>query len=435
MLRPGSFLASLLPFVGQRRKFVQQHALLILVDIEPGREKDLHQALEQIGSDLRKSNDILFHQTQTVHYAAWLILPGVRGDRDTHDGPARLLLETNYDGELDQHLSDLVSNCGPALDKVYTYCKGYPAVGCKTPESVQTFLKEQYQLTSADPTAYYIAIPGRTIEDIRNAICVYEEAKGFLDSFGNCRDPNKIRSDLVAHFKDAGAAVRPKRPAITQKGLRRLLAFNLVPGIPFMLLYLFFCWLPLCLIARYFEKKERRQRRHPLCDPTAHPEVYAHLDLGTQNHLCTFATVTPGWFRTLVVKRALALGRILSTRFFILGRLDQMNTVHFARWILIDRQLLFLGTYDGSWSGYLSDFSDQAWGVNLIWSNTIGFPPTRFLVRGGASDLQGFQTQALTHYSPAPVFYSAYRNYSLANIIRCLEFRDELAEAIGMSME
>jgi hypothetical protein len=63
----------------------------------------------------------------------------------------------------------------------------------------------------------------------------------------------------------------------------------------------------------------------------------------------------------------------------------------------------------------------------------MGFPPSRFLWRGGASDLEGFQTQALRHYSPAPVFYSAYSAYSLPNLLRFLQFRDQLAEAVSNS--
>ena len=205
---------------------------------------------------------------------------------------------------------------------------------------------------------------------------------------------------------------------------------NLIMMSPRSLFYLA-SWLVRCLVARPFEiMEEYKARKQPFFDPTFHKPEYAHLDLGKQNHLCTYATVKPGRFRLWVTRSALRLGQYLFTNFYILGKLDEMTTVHFARWTLVDRQLIFYGSYDGDYSSYLGDFSDQAWGVNLIWSNTIGFPTTRFLNRGGASDLYGFQYQALTHYSPAPVFYSPYRNYSLPNILRYLEFRDELADEI-----
>ena len=124
---------------------------------------------------------------------------------------------------------------------------------------------------------------------------------------------------------------------------------------------------------------------------------------------------------------ALYLGQFLFARIFVFAKLDQMTTVHFARWTLLGRQVLFCGSYDGDYSSYLGDFSDQAWGVNLVWSNTFGFPATRFLIRDGGSDLEGFEAHALTHYSPAPVFYSAYREHTVPNILRYLAVRDELA--------
>ena len=69
--------------------------------------------------------------------------------------------------------------------------------------------------------------------------------------------------------------------------------------------------------------------------------------------------------------------------------------------------------------------------MNLVWGNTIGFPETKFIVRRGAHDLEGFETQAAEHYAPAPVFYSAYRTHSLVNLQRYVEFRDELLEEMA----
>jgi len=432
MLSPGSSLVRLLPFVGQRTGFVQQHSMIILADVKPNHEQPLHATLEQIGFFLRTNNGLPFCNANTVHYAAWMVLPALRDKNRNTTTPARLALETNYDGALDKHLNDLITNCGRAFDQVYAHCSGYPLAGSAQPESVLEFLKERNRETSNKPTAYYVALPGRTLEDIRNALCVYEEAKRFVDANTRGGDRGKVRQDLLNHFRGLPKDRKPRRFPITQRGLGRLLAFNFIAGIPFMFLYGLLVWLPLILVARYFEKQEQRQlQRGRAYDPTDVEEDFAHLNLGQQNHLCTFTTVKPGWFRMLAVRRALALGRILTSKFFLLGRLDQISTVHFLRWILIGNQILFVSNYDGNLTGYLSDFSDQAWGVNLLWSNTFGFPPTRFLWLAGASDLEKFETHALRHYSPAPVFYSAYGNYSMRNLVRFLKFRDELAREMG----
>lgn len=423
MSAPGTFLASLLP--GQRRSDAEQNASAIVTNINSGQEGAVRSELETVGSSVESTKGAPFSSIPTVHYAAWLILPGVK-EKSGGQGPARLLLETNYDGTLENHLDELVKHCRSELDRLYQYCEGYPAPSARTPDTVRAHLSARQVKIRFNTCAYYVALPGRTVRDIKNAIGVYEEAKHLLEALPEGISAEQARGKLLAHFKGA-PTVKPVRSPITQKGLQWRFILSLPIGIPVAIF-----WVPLCLISRLFEKKEARDElKQPLFDPTGHEPEYTHLDLGTQNHLCTFATLKPGRFRRFVATSALFLGRLLFRHIFILGKLDEMTTVHFARWTLIDDQLLFYGNYDGDYSSYLGDFSDQAWGVNLIWCNTIGFPATQFLYRGGAKDLIGFARQALTHYSPAPVFYSAYGDYSLPNLLRYLNFRDDLAEEIG----
>jgi hypothetical protein len=473
--RPGDWLASRLSSLGLRPGYVQQRGMLILTDIgpgdEPGNQVALRFTLEKIRSRLmgfrRNSQQISFYNTTTVHYAAWLILPGLVDDQGKQVGPAKLAFETNYDGCLKDHLQDLVDNCRRELDEVYGYHPDYPSRNSNK-SLVKEFLCARYQNTgrSIHTSAYWIALPGRDLKDIKNAIAVYHEAKRFLDNPADrCSD---LRSALVDHFNNMaeGAPEKPKRFPITQNGVRRLFVWNMtvltllfleVPTVlirrfcwwegltgldkiviaALMLLCLMpwlymLRWIPIDVIARYFENKdERQERNHELVDSTLHTPEYSHLDLGRQNHLCTYVTVKPGWFRMFVIRRALWLGTVLFNYFFLFGKLDQIGTIHFGRWTLIGQHLLFCGNYDGSWSNYLADFSDEAWGVNLVWSNTIGFPATRFISWGGARNLEAFQAQVAKHYAPAPVFYSAYRDYSLVNLVRYLEFRDKLYDEMN----
>lgn len=63
--------------------------------------------------------------------------------------------------------------------------------------------------------------------------------------------------------------------------------------------------------------------------------------------------------------------------------LNQMATIHFARWVLIDddARLLFSSNFDGSWDRYLRDFAVVAnprampW-MDLVWRNCVGYPGT-----------------------------------------------------------
>jgi len=437
--------------------------MLILMDIEPAHEKALLQTLENIHTMLTQHPQVSFHNTTTVHYAAWMVLPGIQR-QGKPAGPAKLAFETNYDGSIEDHLNDLVAKCRDELDEVYGLFATYPPKGSDG-ASVEAFLLDNHRRTSSsiDTFAHYVALPGRSLKDIKNAIAVYDEAKDFIDKLSTtCSDRKAIESALIEHFRPRAQEFHFP---VTQSGIRRLFAWNMgvltlsclaLPillflspwfcwligsrGLPGMLvavlillcvmpLLYIFRWVVIDLVARYFEYNE--QWGPQPFDPTGHAATYDRLDVGRQNHICTYATVKPGPFRMYVLKRALWLGPVLFKYFFILGKLDQMSTIHFARWTLIGEQLIFCSNYDSSWSSYLSDFSDEAWGVNLVWGNTIGFPETTFIVMRGAHDLEAFEMQAAEHYAPAPVFYSAYRNHSLVNLMRYMEFRDKLLDEMA----
>src|SRR5262249_57813839 len=76
------------------------------------------------------------------------------------------------------------------------------------------------------------------------------------------------------------------------------------------------------------------------------------------------------------------------------GRLARVTTIHFARWVFLDgkRRLLFASNYDGSLESYMDDFINKVgWGLNLVFSNGVGYPRTDWLVLGGAKDEQKFK--------------------------------------------
>ena len=59
------------------------------------------------------------------------------------------------------------------------------------------------------------------------------------------------------------------------------------------------------------------------------------------------------------------------------GNLAGVKTIHFARWVFLDgrRRMFFASNYDGSLESYMDDFIDKvAWGLNLVFSNGVGYP-------------------------------------------------------------
>jgi hypothetical protein len=87
--------------------------------------------------------------------------------------------------------------------------------------------------------------------------------------------------------------------------------------------------------------------------------------------------------------------------------------------------LLFASNYDGSLDSYMDDFINKvAFGLNLVFSNGIGYPRTRFLVLDGASDEQAFKNYIRRHQFPTEVWYKAYPDLSAADLARNRRIRE-----------
>ena len=66
-----------------------------------------------------------------------------------------------------------------------------------------------------------------------------------------------------------------------------------------------------------------------------------------------------------------------------------MQTIHFARWVFLDdkTRVLFASNYDGSHQSYMDDFINKVgWGLNLVFSNGVGWPRTDWLIAAAARD-------------------------------------------------
>jgi len=366
-----------------------------------------------------------FRPAKLLHYAAFVIIPQIDGI------PTRLVFETNYDGELDAHLDELVKLAGADLDNIYGNCKGYPAASAVAkPQEFKKYLIEN----SVPSTAFYVALPGRSRVDIDNAIEVYKTASAYLETLCNKPGTSKLNFDdvweeLVAHFKNPVTTPRPIPSPVSQRQLKWRFRLNAVLlslfAIPLAIVVLPI----LLLMTRFYEWLESGitfKREYPV-----NPRVYEYMNLGRQNHMCTLATVKPSRFRAMMIRLGLFATKILASKVFILGHLDTITTIHFARWSLIDndRHVLFLSNYDGSWSSYIDDFSDPPH-LNAVWGNTERFPPTRFMLWQGARLIQQFQAHVVEEFQPAYFFHRPYGDNTVQNLIRYLELRDALAREL-----
>jgi hypothetical protein len=116
-------------------------------------------------------------------------------------------------------------------------------------------------------------------------------------------------------------------------------------------------------------------------------------------------------------------------RIYNQGVLFGVSTIHFVRWVIIDkgRRLLFMTNYDGSRVAYVNDFVTRSWQVpwvlTAIWTNTIGFLKSRWLVLDGARDGAGLTAFLVRHRVPTLVWYIAYERLTTGNILNNAKIR------------
>jgi hypothetical protein len=121
-------------------------------------------------------------------------------------------------------------------------------------------------------------------------------------------------------------------------------------------------------------------------------------------------TLKPGLFRRLTTRFVLLVIDYSARHIFNRGRLARVTTIHFARWVFLDgrKRVIFLSNYDGSLESYMDDFINKvAFGLNVVFSNGIGYPRTNWLLLDGAKDEQKFKDFLRRHQMPTQVWYNA----------------------------
>ena len=148
-----------------------------------------------------------------------------------------------------------------------------------------------------------------------------------------------------------------------------------------------------------------------------------------QNHMASITIVKPGWLRRLTLRVVLWAINLLARAKATHGELSGIPSIHFAHWSVIDngRRLLFLSNFDGSWENYLDDFIDKASsGLTAVWSNTLNFPRTQFLLWGGARDGSRFKAVARDSQTVTNAWYSAYWDLTVQGIDNNSSIREDV---------
>jgi hypothetical protein len=182
---------------------------------------------------------------------------------------------------------------------------------------------------------------------------------------------------------------------------------------------------------RHLEGTDFTQSK-PQLSPDQLKQFANEEDQIVQNHLASMVLVKPGAVRAILIRVSLRLLKIAVPVIAWNGYLGSMRTIHFAHWTLVGNsgRLLFLSNFDGSWQSYLDDFVDKAArGLTLAWGNCVGFPPTKDLVLEGAARGTQFKAWARQSQTHSILWYSAYSDLTVNQIIRNASIVDGLRKS------
>ena len=158
-------------------------------------------------------------------------------------------------------------------------------------------------------------------------------------------------------------------------------------------------------------------------------------DVDVTNQYTAIGSLKPGRFRGGLVIVLLLLVDYFARMVFTRGYLARVRTIHFARWVFIDgrSRMVFASSYDGGHEAYMDDFINKvAWGLNLVFSNGVGWPSTDWLLLRGARREHLFKYFQRRHQIPTQVWYKAYPGLTLLDLDRNQRIRQGLQDT-GLS--
>jgi len=414
---------------------IYQSPLTVLAPIIPDRLPALRSILDTINKEVEENEFISFSKLTTIHFCRFVIITPL--NENGTSGPAWLAFSTNYDGELDQHLNELYSKAGNGFDQIYSQCENYQASG-----SAQ-FVGYMKAHMMPFPNAFYIGHRGLSVETIWKQSKIRKAIQEFLnDQPQDANKPLQIKKNIINHLKlKHPQLMEGEPPAIHLKSLALPILITLVIllAIGFAFSWTLLLWFLLALlgvIGLLYVLLRQKENSDPQIEIKDESELVSNIsrltaneDFTVQNQLTHLVTIKSGWFRLFLLKLVLWGINVLAVREFNKGKLGNIPTIHFARWVIIDkgRRLLFFSNFDGSWESYLGDFVDKAAvGLTAVWSNTDLFPRTKNLAFQGATDEERFKYWTRVHQIPTQVWYSAYKTLSVVNVINNNEIHQGL---------
>ena len=127
----------------------QSHLVIDFPIEKPESAKALAEELPPLMPDFAKAQDSL----GTVHFSRFMV-----------EGDEKLLFISDIDGEVDEHIEQLVANAGPVFDAILKHVDDPPSTPAATnPERVTKWLKHRVR----EPLDTYFAYEDASVQDIK----------------------------------------------------------------------------------------------------------------------------------------------------------------------------------------------------------------------------------------------------------------------------
>ena len=357
------------------------------------------------------NNEIIpFGRLPDLHFARIVILDDQTLDDITtayglprRNYPLYLAFLADFDGDVDQFRNQMISIARKGLEQIFSFCTDF-----KPGTDIVRWMKQHEHR----PATMYNNWVGRTMQQIREENALRQEVQTLVFNNGTqfqTSSAEEIRR-TVRDFVHKNVKLTPIGTMPLAWRIKKLVNLIFVP-----LLLLFITPLIILYLPIFVFQLRRREKSDMEIAPRPSAEWVGKLarieDYDVTNQFTAMGSLKPGLFRRWLLVYLLWLIQYTTRHIYTRGHLARVPSIHFARWVWIDnrRRLVFCSNYDSSLETYMDDFINKvAFGLNIVFSNGIGYPTTNWLAFQGAKDEQRFKYYIRRHELPTEVWYDGH---------------------------
>ena len=378
---------------------------------------------------------IPFGRLEELHFARIVVLEDQTLDDITiayglprQNYPTYLTFLADFDGDADSFRRKVVAVASNGLQQIFSFCLDY-----KPGADLVRWMEDHEH----PPATMYNNWVGRSMQQVREERALSQALQAHFLKNGSqyqksaAEDVRRAAKEFVRQEVNSNRLrLTPLREAPLTWRLRNLVNLIFVP-----LLLLFLTPLILLYLPIFFIQLRRREKSDLEIAPrpaAAWVNGLARLeDYGVTNQFTAMGSLKPGLFRRWTLVTLLWLVQYTTRHVYTRGHLARVPSIHFARWVFIDskRRLVFCSNYDGSLESYMDDFINKvAFGLNVVFSNGVGYPHTNWLFFQGAKDEQRFKYFIRRHELPTEVWYNGHAGLTNYDLLRNAKIRSGLEQ-------